>query len=101
MTFIKVGPAADLLPDRMTEVQVSGKELLLARVNGRFHALGNLCTHEGCRLSGGRILDGKIRCPCHGSVFDPASGKVLQGPAGKPVPVYHIKVENGQVWVNI
>ena len=101
MTFTKVGSATDLLYDRMIGVQVSGKEVLVAKLKDRFYALGNVCTHNGCRLSGGKIRDGKIRCPCHGSVFDPATGKVLQGPAEKPVPVYHIKVENGSIWVDL
>jgi nitrite reductase/ring-hydroxylating ferredoxin subunit len=101
MTFTKVGTAADFLYDRMTGVQASGKEILIARANGRFHALGNLCTHQGCRLSNGKIWGGRIRCPCHGSMFDPATGKVLQGPAENPVPVFHIKVENGQIWVDL
>jgi nitrite reductase/ring-hydroxylating ferredoxin subunit len=85
----------------MIGVQESRKEIVVARVNGRYHALGNLCTHEGCRLSNGKIRDGKIRCPCHGSLFDPATGRVLQGPAEKALSVYHIKVENGQIWVNL
>ena len=101
MTFTKVGSETDFLYDRMIGVQVSGKEALVAKVKDRYYALGNVCTHNGCRLSGGRIRDGKIRCPCHGSVFDPATGKVLQGPAEKPITVYQIKVENGAVWVNL
>ena len=101
MAFTKIGTTSDFLFDRMTGVESSGKDVLVARANGRFYALGNRCTHEGCRLSNGRLRDGKIRCPCHGSVFDPLTGKVLQGPAEKPVPVYHIKVENGRIWVDI
>jgi nitrite reductase/ring-hydroxylating ferredoxin subunit len=101
MTFVKVGSASDFLYDRMTEIELSGKDILIARAEGRFYALGNRCTHEGCRLSNGRIRDGGIRCPCHGSTFDPATGKVLRGPAERPVPVHHIKVENGQIWVDL
>ena len=101
MTFTKVGSATDLLYDMMIGAQESGKEILVAKLNDRFYALGNVCTHNGCRLSGGKIRDGKIRCPCHGSIFDPATGKVLQGPAEKPIPVFHIKVENGAIWVDL
>ncbi len=101
MTFTKVGTEADFLFDRMTGFEKSGKEVLIARAKGRFYALGNRCTHEGCQLSGGRIWDGKIRCPCHGSVFDPATGKPVHGPAEKPLPKYLIKVENGQIWVDL
>jgi nitrite reductase/ring-hydroxylating ferredoxin subunit len=101
MTFTKVGSEIDFLYDRMTAVEVSGKEILVAKVKERYYALGNVCSHNGCRLSGGKIRDGKIRCPCHGSVFDPATGKVLQGPAEIPIPVYQLKVENGAIWVNL
>lgn len=101
MTFTKIGPATDFLYDRMAGVEQSGKEILVAKAGGRFYALGNVCTHNGCRLSNGRIREGRIRCPCHGSQFDPATGKVLQGPAERPVPVYHVKVERGQVWVDL
>jgi nitrite reductase/ring-hydroxylating ferredoxin subunit len=101
MTFTKVGAGIDFLYDRMTGVEVSGKEVLVAKVKDRYYALGNVCTHNGCRLSGGRIRDGQIRCPCHGSAFDPATGKVLQGPAERPIPVYQLKVENGALWVNL
>ena len=101
MTFVKVGTTADFLFDRMAGLELSGMEVLVVRAGGRYSALGNLCTHDGCRLSGGRIREGEIRCPCHGSAFDPATGKVLRGPAERPLPVYHIKVENDQVWVNV
>ena len=101
MAFTKVGSDTDFLYDRMTGVQAAQKEILVVRLKDRYYALGNVCTHNGCRLSGGRIRDGKIRCPCHGSIFDPATGRVLKGPAEKPVPVYHIKVENGSIWVDL
>ena len=101
MAFTKVGTETDFLYDRMMGIQASAKEVLVAKLKDRYYALGNVCTHNGCRLSGGRIRDGKIRCPCHGFIFDPATGKVLQGPAEKPIPVYHIKVENGSIWVDL
>ena len=100
MTFVKVATTADFLFDRIEGFSVSGREFIVARVNGRFSALGNVCTHAGCRLSGGRIRGGQIRCPCHGSAFDPVTGKVLAGLAERPLPIYHIKVENGQIWVD-
>jgi cytochrome b6-f complex iron-sulfur subunit len=46
--------------------------------------LSNRCTHAGCRIS--RESEGKLVCPCHGSEFDPLNGKVLRGPALKPLP---------------
>jgi Rieske Fe-S protein len=53
-----------------------------------------ICTHEGCTVA----PDGaKLACPCHGSVFDAKTGKVLQGPAPKPLNPVAVKVANGQI----
>ena len=45
--------------------------------------LSNICTHAGCRIN--KEIDGQLVCPCHGSKYDAATGKVLQGPAGLPL----------------
>jgi Rieske Fe-S protein len=60
------------------------------------HAFSSSCTHLGCTVSA--VSQGKIFCPCHGSVFDAATGAVLQGPATRPLPTVPIKVSNGGVY---
>lgn len=53
-----------------------------------------ICTHAGCVVH----PDGtKLACPCHGSVFDAKTGKVLQGPAPRPLPQIQVTVTNGEV----
>lgn len=49
---------------------------------GEFHAR---CTHMGCRLVW-NPHEKCWECPCHGSRFDGA-GRVLDGPAQRPLPV--------------
>lgn len=46
--------------------------------------LSNKCTHAGCRIN--RETDGQLICPCHGSRYEAATGKVMQGPAGLDLP---------------
>ena len=42
--------------------------------------------------------DGKIACPCHGSVFDPAKGAaILGGPTNQPLP--GVGVREGEVFL--
>jgi 3-phenylpropionate/trans-cinnamate dioxygenase ferredoxin subunit len=56
------------------------KEILIANVDGKYYAIGNICTHAGGDLSKG-ILDGNIvTCPKHGSKFDVTTGKAVSGP---------------------
>ncbi|MEU9997558.1 FAD-dependent oxidoreductase [Streptomyces sp. NPDC050848] len=42
------------------------------------------CTHMGCEL-GFNELEDTWECPCHGSRFAAADGRVLQGPASRPL----------------
>ncbi len=56
-----------------------------------------ICTHLGC----GFRWDGSARrfkCPCHGSEFDP-DGKVVGGPAPRPLDRLPVKIENGHLVV--
>ena len=51
--------------------------------DGEIIALSLTCTHLGCTVEAQEKGDG-LACPCHGSRYD-AEGKVLQGPAQKPL----------------
>lgn len=60
---------------------------------GEFSCLSAICTHTGCTVA----WAGKgFNCPCHGSRFD-ATGRVLQGPAGRPLPSIPVRVEGNNV----
>jgi len=56
-----------------------------------------VCTHLGCYYSWDNAT-GHFECPCHGSVFSPG-GKVLGGPAPRPLDTLPHKIENGVLFV--
>lgn len=101
MGFVKVLQDSDLGPNEVKAVQADGKNVLVANISGEYFAIGNVCTHMGCRLSNGTLTGENIECPCHGSTFSVKSGNFVKGPARKPEPVYQIKVEGGQILVNV
>lgn len=72
--------------------------LLISSTTGTFTAYERACTHQGVAVNYDPNTSTLI-CPLHGSIFDPANnGKVLQGPATKPLPSVKITVSNsGQV----
>jgi menaquinol-cytochrome c reductase iron-sulfur subunit len=56
-----------------------------------------ICTHLGCHF----VWDsgtGHFECPCHGSVFA-ADGRVLSGPAPRPLDRLNFRIDNGQLLV--
>jgi cytochrome b6-f complex iron-sulfur subunit len=66
--------------------------VFLFREGNRFRAISAVCTHLGCTVN----LAGKgFHCPCHGSVFDP-DGRVVSGPAPKPLPCLRLGLSRDQ-----
>ncbi len=101
MTFVKVGPARVITEGTMKEVSAEGTTLLVANLGGTYYSIRNICTHMGCHLSQGRIEGQNVICPCHGSTFDLKTGKVVKGPARNPEPSYPVKVEDGELLVDV
>jgi menaquinol-cytochrome c reductase iron-sulfur subunit len=79
------------------EEKVERAVWLIKRSDGRITAFSPSCPHLGC---GYRWIpqDRKFKCPCHASVFD-IDGKVLGGPAPRPLDALETKQENGKVFV--
>ncbi len=53
-----------------------------------------ICTHMGCTVAPAGT---ELHCPCHGSVYSATTGKVLGGPAPRPLPRIPVDVSNGEV----
>ena len=71
--------------DRRT-VEVGGVSLLLHRSEGTIHAVDAVCSHMGGPLEKGKIENGCVICPWHGSTFRLADGTIVRGPATRPQP---------------
>ena len=97
--FIKVADAKDIPPSQMKEVEVDGQKIIIANINGKFYAIGSICTHEGGPLADGMLSGYEIECPWHGSKFDVRTGEVTNPPANEPEPAYEIKVDGTQILV--
>ena len=90
MTF--VGKVSDVAPGRLLAIDVEGKRVVVANVEGRFFAIGDRCTHRGCSLSDGELSGTVVTCPCHGGQFDLTNGEVVAGPPRGSTPTYVVQV---------
>ena len=58
-------------------------------------AFGPQCTHLGCAYHW-EERSSEFLCPCHSSIFS-VDGKVISGPAPRPLDRYDTKTENGKL----
>ena len=88
------------LPDGgQRKVDIAGVSLLLHRAGTQIHALDSMCSHMGGPLDEGKIADGCVTCPWHGSTFRLNDGSVVRGPASHPQPAYETRLNDGQIEV--
>lgn len=74
----------------------AGKPIVVAQpAAGRAAAFSAICTHMGCTVA---PAGKELRCPCHGSVFDAATGTVVHGPAPAPLAAVPVHVRDGKVF---
>jgi nitrite reductase/ring-hydroxylating ferredoxin subunit len=101
MAARKIGLVRELDYNPMKSVELDGKQILIVKAAGKIFAMGNKCTHRGCKLSSGKLEGETVRCPCHGSVFNIRSGEVVKGPAKKPEPSYIVTVEKDEFSIDL
>jgi nitrite reductase (NADH) small subunit len=98
--FTKIGTQSDLpAPNEVKEITFGDKTICVANVNGEIHAMENTCLHMGGPLGEGVIEGGKVICPWHGWAWDPKTGQA--GPPDAKIAVYPVKIENGNILVDI
>ncbi len=80
--------------------KVLGNDLIAVRVSDRqIRVFSSICTHLGCHVQWDPT-EKNFLCPCHMGRFDTA-GKVIAGPPPAPLPSFAIRIEGGNVFVEV
>lgn len=82
---------------------LQGQELLLLQHAGQLHLLENTCPHAGYPLHEGQLVDGALRCPMHGYLFelhDGACSYYTEGPC-RGLYRYAVTVQDGMAGVQL
>ena len=86
----------------VTAIDVRGRRIAVANVDGTYYAFDDECTHERCSLTKeGDLAGTTVTCTCHGSEFDVRTGKVLAPPATLPVKVYRVRVTDDVLQIEV
>lgn len=121
MQTIKIADSTAVKENEVLAVNAAGTSLLLTRVAGKPRAFASKCPHLGLSMAKGKLDNGAITCPWHGSRFDVCSGQNLDwcnavaglpmpawthrllalGRKPAPLPVYEASEENGAVFLRV
>lgn len=98
---IRLCAADDLKSGEARRVDVDGYRVCLVRIGDDFYAIGDRCSHEDYALSEGEVFEDlrEIECWKHGSTFSLETGEPLSLPATKPVPVYTVRLDAGDLYL--
>lgn len=113
--LVDVAGIDELGDGKMKGLTVNGKHILLARIDGTYYAVEDVCPHLKGRLSEGTLEGYTVTCPRHGSQFDVRTGdntrwlkgsgvaaniaKVIKPP--QPVKRYRTDVKENRIFVEI
>jgi 3-phenylpropionate/trans-cinnamate dioxygenase ferredoxin subunit len=113
--YMEVAKEGDVADGGMREVTAEGRKVLLAKVGGRYYAVGASCPHMGGSLASGKLEGTVVTCPRHGSQFNlsdghmvrwaqlpgvvSAIGKAIKRPRG--LEAFPVRVEAGKILVEI
>lgn len=108
MEYIKVLDTSQLPVGEMKMVKVSGKAILMANLNGSYHAIANKCSHLGASLERGSLEGSVVTCRGHGAQFDLRTGAAV-GKAQiavlkmgvKDLASYPVMVEGSEILIGI
>ena len=103
MRLVRLCSVDDVDTGSARRFDLEGHRIALIRIENDFYAIGDRCSHANVSLSEGEVYakEREIECWKHGSTFSLVTGEPQSLPATKPVPVYEVAVEDGDVMVKL
>lgn len=98
--YVAVVRAEEVAPGKFVKVSVEERPYIVARVDDRWYAVEDNCSHEDYPLSYGCLDGDRIKCSLHGSRFSLETGEPMDEPADEPIRTYRCAVEDGWVWID-
>lgn len=97
---IRICSAHEFAPGSRRVVEINAfEEALVINHNGHFHAISNICPHEGAALQRGMIDGQTIYCPLHRWGFDLTTGAYIEEEPRLCARIYRVEVQSGDLYL--
>jgi 3-phenylpropionate/trans-cinnamate dioxygenase ferredoxin subunit len=97
--WVDVASVESFAPGECRIVDADGTRIAVFNLDGEYHAIEDVCTHDGGELASGCRDGDVIVCPRHGARFSIRTGDALTAPAYEATAVFPVRVHDGTVQV--
>ena len=97
--FIKVAQVSEIKPGEMIAVELGEEQVLLVNVEGKIHAMDDICSHAYASLSEGDLRGEEVECPLHGGAFSCITGAPTNPPASESLRIYSVQIDGDDILV--
>ena len=97
--WVNVCMTTDIAAAAWTVIDLDGTDVAIFNLDGEFHAIEDVCTHDHACLTGQPIEGCEIICPRHGARFNIKTGEALTAPAYEPVHTFPVRVVEGLIQI--
>lgn len=101
VSYVPVAKVGELTPGAMKAVDLGGRRVLLAYVDGRYFAFSRDCPHEGADLKSGELKGMQVRCDNHSYCFDLQSGECVVPQGGPPLTVLPAEERGEEICIRL
>ena len=98
--FVQVAKTNDIPAGQGKMYEVKGRQVAVFNVAGQFHAIDNVCEHQGGPLAEGELDGCVVTCPWHGWTYDVSTGASPDDPDTR-VRRFDVKVEGDELLVAV
>ena len=99
MQWISVCTTDELENNQHLVVELDDTDVIVFRLDDKFYAIEDICSHDGGKISGGMCENGEIICPRHGARFCIKTGAVKSPPAYEGVECYAVRIEGNTLQI--
>ena len=101
-TWIRARAAEDIETEDLIRFDHDSRTFAIYRSpDDEFYCTDGYCTHEEVHLADGLVMDYIIECPGHNGQFDYRTGEPKRAPVCEKLCTYPVKVENGEIFLDI
>ena len=101
LSYIPVARIGELSPGVIKEVDLGGREVLLANIEGRYFAFSRQCPHEEADLKTGTLEGTQVRCNNHNYCFDLQTGECVMPRGGPPLTVLAAEERGDEICIRL